>query len=70
MADVGLVAALAGGDRTGTWTVHVPGGTCTVTWTDDGHLVLTGPAVLVARVELPAGWTGVAWAPVDGAPVD
>lgn len=51
-----VVAALSGDDRTGTWTVHVPGGTCTVTWTDGGRLVLTGPAVVVARIELAAGW--------------
>ena len=50
-----VVTALSGDDRTGSWTVHVPGGACTVTWTD-GRLVLTGPAVVVARVELADGW--------------
>ncbi|MHA3705143.1 diaminopimelate epimerase [Jatrophihabitans sp. YIM 134969] len=52
-----VVAALSGDDRTGTWTVHVPGGTCTVAWTDDGRLVLTGPAVIVAQIELSEAWT-------------
>ncbi len=50
-----VVATLAGDDRSGTWTVHVPGGTCTVTWAGD-RVVLTGPAVLVASAELAPGW--------------
>ena len=31
-----------------TYTVDVPGGRLTVTWTQDGHALLTGPAALVA----------------------
>lgn len=37
-----------------TYRVDVPGGTLEVTWTDAGRIVLTGPAVLVARGE----WLG------------
>ncbi len=41
---------------TGTWTVEVPGGECRV-WPDaGGNLMLSGPAVLVASVELSAEW--------------
>jgi diaminopimelate epimerase len=38
------------------WLVHVPGGEVTVTEREDGHLLLRGPAVLVADVELSADW--------------
>jgi diaminopimelate epimerase len=31
------------------YRVDVPGGTLTVTWTADDRLLLTGPAVIVAR---------------------
>ena len=31
------------------YTVDVPGGTLTVTWTDDDRILMTGPAVLVAE---------------------
>lgn len=51
-----VVAVLAGADHSGEWQVDVPGGSCTVSWTDDGALLLTGPAVLVGRVELSAEW--------------
>jgi diaminopimelate epimerase len=37
-----------------TYRVDVPGGRLEVTWTDAGRIVLTGPAVLVARGE----WLG------------
>jgi diaminopimelate epimerase len=37
-----------------TYRVDVRGGRLEVTWTDAGHVVLTGPAVLVARGE----WLG------------
>ena len=50
---VGLATALAdGAERPVTYRVDVPGGTVHVTWTADDHLVLTGPAVIVARGEL------------------
>ena len=35
-------------DRNTPYRVDVPGGTLHVTWTDDDHVLLTGPAVLVA----------------------
>ncbi|MFT4009751.1 MAG: diaminopimelate epimerase [Nocardioidaceae bacterium] len=45
-----VAAALADGvGRGSTYRVDVPGGTLTVTWTDDDRLLLAGPAVLVAE---------------------
>ena len=35
-----------------TYQVDVPGGTLHVTWTEDDHLVLTGPAEIVARGDM------------------
>jgi diaminopimelate epimerase len=35
--------------RPATYRLDVPGGTLTLTWTDDDHVLLTGPAVIVAR---------------------
>ena len=35
--------------RPATYRVDVPGGTLTLTWTPDDHVLLTGPAVIVAR---------------------
>ncbi len=50
---VGLAAALAdGADQPVTYRVDVPGGTLHITWRSDDHLVLTGPAEIVARGEL------------------
>jgi diaminopimelate epimerase len=52
-----LAAALADGvEPSVTYRVDVPGGTLHVTWNDADHLVLTGPAELVARgdMEFPA----------------
>ena len=43
------------GDGT-TWRVDVPGGTCHVTWRADGSIHMTGPAVLVAEIELDPAW--------------
>jgi diaminopimelate epimerase len=44
-----VASALADGAGRGTtYRVDVPGGELDVTWTDDDHLLLTGPAVLVA----------------------
>ncbi|MCW2495032.1 diaminopimelate epimerase [Jatrophihabitans sp.] len=34
------------------WRVDVPGGTCQVTWFPDGTVELTGPAVIVAELDL------------------
>ena len=38
------------------WRVDVPGGTCEVRWQPDGELLLTGPAVLVADLEVDDAW--------------
>ena len=40
--------------RGSAYTVDVPGGRLVVTWQEDGHVLLTGPAVLVAE----GVWTG------------
>ncbi len=45
-----VAAALAdGADRDLPYRVDLPGGTLTVTWTADDRILMTGPAVLVAR---------------------
>jgi diaminopimelate epimerase len=47
-----VAAALADGAGPGTtYRVDVPGGRLDVTWTQEGRVVLTGPAVLVAEGE-------------------
>jgi diaminopimelate epimerase len=43
-----------GEPRGSAYTVDVPGGRLVVTWQEDGHVLLTGPAVLVAE----GVWTG------------
>ncbi len=44
--------SLAGGASRGTPVrLDVPGGTLTITWREDGHVLLQGPAVLVASGE-------------------
>ncbi|GAB7006278.1 diaminopimelate epimerase [Nocardioides sp. AN3] len=49
---VGVAVMLADGAvRGSTYLVDVPGGRLRVTWTDDGHVLLTGPAELVAAGE-------------------
>lgn len=49
----GLAAALAdGAEKPTRYQVDVPGGTVHVTWTDGDHLVLTGPAEIVARGDM------------------
>jgi diaminopimelate epimerase len=49
----GLAAALAeGADKPVTYRIDVPGGTVHVTWAADNHLVLTGPAEIVARGDM------------------
>jgi diaminopimelate epimerase len=54
------VAAVATADGTAAdgvaWRVDVPGGTCAVSWGADGEMQLSGPAVLVAEIELDLGW--------------
>ena len=53
------VVAVAAEDGTGPdgtpWRVDVPGGSCSVRWEAD-RITLTGPAVIVAEIELDAGW--------------
>jgi diaminopimelate epimerase len=45
-----VAAAVAdGATRPATYSVDVPGGTLSVEWTDDDRLLMTGPAVIVAR---------------------
>ncbi len=43
------VATADSAPRPATYTVDVPGGTLTLTWTEDDRVLLTGPAVVVAR---------------------
>ena len=42
------VAAMGARGEHGTYLVDVPGGRLTVTWRDDGDVLMSGPAVLVA----------------------
>ncbi|MGJ9414118.1 diaminopimelate epimerase [Aeromicrobium sp. CF4.19] len=50
---VGLTAARFDGvDRPATYRVDVPGGILHVTWRPDDHLILSGPAQIVARGEM------------------
>jgi diaminopimelate epimerase len=51
-----VVAAAGGRAGTGSWTVDIPGGRCQVSWTDAGTIVLTGPAVLVADLDIAESW--------------
>jgi diaminopimelate epimerase len=46
------VAEAGSAARPVTYRVDVPGGRLEVTWREDDHVVLTGPAVVVARGEL------------------
>lgn len=45
------------------WRVDVPGGTCEVTWRAGGEMLLTGPAVLVAEIDLDDVWLAAAGEP-------
>ena len=38
------------------WRVDVPGGSCEVVWQPDGEVLMTGPAVLVAEIEVDDAW--------------
>jgi diaminopimelate epimerase len=40
------------------WRVDVPGGTCEVVWHPDGEVELTGPAVIVAELDIDDRWLG------------
>jgi diaminopimelate epimerase len=41
------------------WQVSVPGGTCWVRWSADRSVELTGPAVIVAEIELDDAFFGL-----------
>jgi diaminopimelate epimerase len=45
-----------GAARGTAYAVDVPGGRLTVTWREDGHVLLAGPAVLVAAGEVRCDW--------------
>ncbi|TAL25112.1 MAG: diaminopimelate epimerase [Frankiales bacterium] len=52
-----VATALRTGTPRGTaYDVEVPGGHLTVTWREDGHTVLTGPAVLLAEGVVDETW--------------
>jgi diaminopimelate epimerase len=55
-----VVATMSADGHTGgndrVWRVDVPGGSCTVRWLTDGDVLLSGPAVVVAEIELDAEW--------------
>ena len=55
----GICAVVAAVASSGEWVVEVPGGECRVWWNDAGNLMLSGPAVLVASVELSPEWLAV-----------
>lgn len=46
----------SGEGRGSAYTVDVPGGRLSVTWREDGHVLLEGPAVLVAEGTVRADW--------------
>jgi len=56
-AVVAAVASADGSPADGSrWRVDVPGGRCDVTWRADGEIVLSGPAVLVAQIDVDDAW--------------
>lgn len=55
-AVVAMAAADGPGADGSSWQVEVPGGRCSVVWRSDGEVLLTGPAVLVAQLELDDDW--------------
>jgi diaminopimelate epimerase len=61
---VAVAAATADGvGADGTpWQVDVPGGRCEVVWRTDGEVLLTGPAVIVAEIDLDDAWLAAAQA--------
>jgi diaminopimelate epimerase len=48
-AVMAAAASADGAARDTTYTIDLPGGTLTATWTADDRVLLTGPAVIVAR---------------------
>jgi diaminopimelate epimerase len=45
-----VATSLADGAERGTpYTVDLPGGTLEIVWTEDGRILMTGPAVLTAE---------------------
>jgi diaminopimelate epimerase len=51
------VVAVAGSTAgTGEWLVDVPGGQCRVSWSSSGSVILTGPATIVAEIQLSEAW--------------
>ncbi len=54
------VAALATSEQLGAdgqpWQVDVPGGTCGVVWRADGEIELSGPAQIVAEIDVDDAW--------------
>jgi len=68
--EVAVVAAATaeGSERDDTvWQVQVPGGSCSVTWRADGTVLLTGPAVIVAELDLDDSWLEAALAAAGSA---
>jgi diaminopimelate epimerase len=60
-AAVVAAATAEGSERDGSsWQVDVPGGCCTVTWRLDGNVLLSGPAVIVAELEVEDSWLAAA----------
>ena len=55
-AAVVATALRTGTPRGTTYDVEVPGGRLAVTWREDGHVVLSGPAVLLAEGTVSAQW--------------
>lgn len=55
-AAVAAAQADGSGSDGSTWQVDVPGGTCEVVWQADGEVLLIGPAVLLATVEVEDAW--------------
>ena len=55
-AAVATAQADGSGADGSTWRVDVPGGTCEVVWQTDGEVQMTGPAVLVAEIEVDDAW--------------
>jgi diaminopimelate epimerase len=51
-----VVVAAGSAAGAGRWQVDVPGGRCEVWWSDDGELMLSGPAVLVATMTIAEEW--------------
>jgi diaminopimelate epimerase len=54
-----VTARPVGGDGR-PWRIEVPGGVCAARWQPDGRVLLSGPAVVVARVVLEADWIAAA----------